>query len=97
MGESAFRDGSTEREDEHVDEDLVHRPHDHVEFISEIGQILDLPNVDPDGYVGADDEHMAPHQTPLEVEHQKEDALEHEADLKQNASLFPPDAADVFG
>jgi hypothetical protein len=96
MGESAFRDSDVGPQDDSAEEDLVQRPHSHVEFISEIGQVLDMPNVDLDGYVGADGEHMAPHQTPLEVVHQKEDALEHDGKMDTHSTVYPPDAIDVF-
>ncbi len=67
----------SETDDEDVD--LAHSYGMHEEFISEIGEVLDLPEVDVDGYVGPDGKPQ-PHETPLDVAHEADVAADLQAE-----------------
>ena len=71
-----FEDPREEREDE--DPDPAKSFGMHEEFISKVGEAMDVPGFDVDGYVGSDGKPQ-PHQTPQEVA-AEEDAFEEAAD-----------------
>ena len=73
MGESAYKDPFEQPIEEEDEPDLEKSFGMHEEFISEVGEVLDLPGFDLDGYVGPDGKPQ-PHQEPAQV------AAEHEND-----------------
>lgn len=77
MSDTAYKGGAFEQpdDDDSVDQDFLGGQPGHDEFISEIGQTLELPELDVDGYVGPDGRPQ-PHQSPAEVAEARDEALD---------------------
>ena len=93
MSDTAFRDAFDMPDEDDSEQDILGTPA-HDEFISEIGQTLEMPNLDVDGYVGPDG-HMLPHQSPSEVEEQRDVTLEVDAHMHGIPDALPGDDQKV--
>lgn len=81
MSDSAYKDTS-DLPDDDFDQELVGQEAAHDEFISEIGQVMELPDVDVDGYVD-NQGHPQPHQSPAEVEAERDRQAEIDAHVHE--------------